>query len=69
MLTTNSSLVVPHNLINKYKCVLVNKGFKVFVYIYIYIYKNTQIERIFLKTKKKRPNKKKNLHQIFYKNI
>ncbi len=27
MLITNSSLVVPHNLIHNYKCALINKGF------------------------------------------
>jgi hypothetical protein len=31
MLTANSSLVVSHNLIHKYKQTLVNKGFKAFV--------------------------------------
>jgi len=31
MLITNSSLVIPHNLIHKYKHALVNKGFKFFV--------------------------------------
>jgi len=31
MLITNSSLVVPHNLIYKYKHALLNKSFKVFI--------------------------------------
>jgi predicted transcriptional regulator len=31
MLITNSSLVVPHNLIHKYKHVLLNKNFNVFI--------------------------------------
>jgi len=31
MLITNSSLVVPHNLIHKYKHALLNKSFKVFI--------------------------------------
>ncbi len=32
MLITNSSLVVPHNLIHKYKHALLNKCFKGFIY-------------------------------------
>ncbi len=59
MLIINSSLVVPHNFIHKYKYALVNKRLKYFISkksnkqtlnIYIYIEKktkkNTQIEKI-----------------------
>jgi hypothetical protein len=31
MSITNSSLVVPHNLIQQYKHALIDKGFKVFI--------------------------------------
>jgi hypothetical protein len=43
MLIINSSLVVPHNLIHKYKHALVNEGFKVFIskkHTHIYIFNN-----------------------------
>jgi hypothetical protein len=57
MSITNSSMVVPHNLIQQYKHALLDKGFKVFIsksknntqtlYIYMKKKKNThtQIER------------------------
>jgi len=56
MLITNSSLVVSHNLIQKYKQILVNKGFKAFV--------NKKNTFFLKKTHKKKKWEKKDMKEI-----
>ncbi len=74
MLITNSSLVIPHNLIHKCKHASINEGFKFFVKVkkntqnFFYLKKLKEIEKtkktqIKQENQNKRHNKKKKLQK------